>query len=417
MKYDVIVLGAGIAGLAAARTLAEAGKQVLLLEAQNRVGGRMRTLHVPELAQPIELGAEFIHGRPAELLALLEEAGLEIVETEGRQLCYVNRAVTECPEDSGAWSLLEGMDGVVQASGDMSFADYLALTSAAEEDKRRARNYVEGFNAADADIIGIEGLARQQAAENTIEGDRSARVVRGYDALAGYVAERARLAGATLLLEQPVTAVHYVQGSCSVHTNKGQWEARSVVCALPLSVLQSGAVVIAPLPKELRDALHRMRAGNVQRLVLQFRTRWWADEHPDMRFLFAQSEFPPTWWSTYPQESPLLVGWVGGPRAESTSEAMLLPQALAALAKMFGEPAERGFVHAYSHDWKANPYAGMAYSYAPAGAADASEILSRAAEQTLFFAGEHTDTTGHLGTVHGAYRSGLRAAAQVLAAI
>ena len=87
---DVVVLGAGVAGLAAARGLAEAGLQVVLLEAGARVGGRVHTVRLAGSDLPVEVGAEFVHGRPPELLALIEEAGLTLFEREGKFFSFEN---------------------------------------------------------------------------------------------------------------------------------------------------------------------------------------------------------------------------------------------------------------------------------------------------------------------------------------
>ncbi len=417
MTYDVIVVGAGIAGLAAARMLAEAGKSVLLLEARHRVGGRMHTLHVSGVEHAIELGAEFIHGRPPGLLALLEEAGLAIYETEGEQLCFTDGRVGECPQDDSPKSdedtLLEGMGRAAEENGDMSFDAYMARSKGSGEAKARARNYVEGFNAADASVIGIKGLARQQASEDAIEGHRAARVVRGYTALAEYVRDRAVAAGAKLLLETPVSRISRRTGTCTVYGEGEQWSARQVVCALPLGVLQEGAVTFDPEPGVALHAAHSLHPGAVQRLVLQFEQPWWAAEHPRMRFLFAPPLLPPTWWTTAPRLSPLLTGWIGGPKALHMTGKPLLEEALRTLNTMFGASMQPPAA-AHTHDWQEDPCSRGAYSYAPAGAADAYRTLAEPVEGTLFFAGEHTDVTGHPGTVHGALGSGLRAARQAL---
>ncbi len=427
MTYDCIVLGAGIAGLSAARALAEAGKRVLLLEAQDRVGGRMRTHYAPALAQPIELGAEFIHGRPPELLALLAEAGLATYEAQGEQLCFLNDKndkndkngkLESCPEDSGAWALLDGMAAVAQAEGDMSFDAFFARSNAGREDKTRARDYVEGFNAADAREIGILGLARQQAAEEAIDGDRNFRIAKGYTALAAYLRDRLLAAGATLKLNTPVHHIAWHPGSATAHNANGEsWTAPKLLCALPLGVLQARSVRFAPEPQAALAAAGSLRAGTVQRMVLQFRSRPWSPAYEKLHFLFAQPLHPPTFWTTAPRPTPLLTCWVGGPRALQTQAAAALrAAALATLENIFGRPLAPKLIAAHFHDWMADPYTRGAYSSAPAGAAGAAAILAQPIEQTVFFAGEHTDTTGHPGTVHGALRSGLRAAQQVLGA-
>ena len=417
MHHDVIVLGAGIAGLAAARQIAEAGRRVLLLEARERVGGRMETLHPPGNTHPIELGAEFIHGRPPELLALLKEAGLETVEAEGENLCYRGGRLGGCEDEASPWELLDGLDDFAREHGDVSFDTYLAATGAPEGVRQRARGYVEGFNAADAGVIGIVGLARQQAAEDAIAGDHNGRVVRGYSALSAYVHARAIAAGADVLLGTPVTHVEWAADhGCTVRANDGRsWQAARVVCALPLGVLQSGSVTFSPAPERTLAAVHSLRSGDALRMVLVFREAWWRMRFPRLHFLFAQECFPPTWWTTAPQASPLLTAWAGGPRAAAVHDRdTLLRDALRVLEQVFGQGYDRALAGALWHDWSRDPYALGAYSYAPAGAADAAASLSEPVDNILFFAGEHTDTTGHPGTVHGALRSGLRAAQQVL---
>ncbi len=413
MEYDSIVVGAGIAGLAAARALAEAGRRVLILEAGDRIGGRMDTRRVPGLDAPVELGAEFIHGRPPELLALLAEAGLHTYEAEGEQVCFLDGRLGGCPDDGGAWSLLDGM---AEETMDLTCEAYLARSGASEADKARIRDYVEGFNAADSTRIGIRGLARQQAAEDAIEGGRNARVTAGYGALAEYVRGRAVAAGAELLLDTPVSVVEWQPGTVTVTANGRHRRARRLVCAVPLGVLQARAVRFLPEPQAALRAAASLDPGTVQRMVLQLRARPWTARHPRMHFLFAQGEHPPTYWTTAPRQTPLLTCWTGGPRALRTpGVAALERSARASLARIFGTAPE--VERAHFHDWMADPCTRGAYSWAPAGAADAAAALAEPVEGTLHFAGEHTDITGHPGTVHGALRSGLRAARQALEAV
>src|SRR5271168_1922510 len=122
INNDVVVVGAGMAGLTAARTLAEAGLKVLVVEAQDRIGGRIWTRHIGDEA--IELGAEFIHGRPPELWALIEEAGLETYERDGAQLCFEDGALSDCGHEMdeifAPLEKLKTFDGP-----DLSFAEYL----------------------------------------------------------------------------------------------------------------------------------------------------------------------------------------------------------------------------------------------------------------------------------------------------
>src|ERR1700755_2746850 len=140
--YDVLVIGAGIAGLAAARTLAEAGKDVLLLEAREHVGGRVWSLPVEGSALPVELGAEFVHGRPPELWQLIAEAGLRTYELDGKQICFEQGRLQQCSLYE-AFSLLEELS---EDEPDLSFADWLAHKNVPEHAKQSVTAFVEGFN-------------------------------------------------------------------------------------------------------------------------------------------------------------------------------------------------------------------------------------------------------------------------------
>lgn len=410
---DVIVLGAGIAGLAAARTLAEAGLSVSLLEARDRVGGRIFTLRAPGSALPIELGAEFVHGRPPELIDLIDEAGLHLYERWGEFLCYENGRLGDCRyEDS--FGVLDDLP----SSPDISFAEFLAGKHLPENLVVRAKNFVEGFNAADADIIGTAALLKQDQAEAAIEGHRSFRIEEGYDRLPAFVLDRFLAAGGKLHLNAPVTRVEWSPGAIRIFTANSaapEFHAARVVIALPLGVLQSHSVAISPQPPN-SSALDRLAMGPATHITLVFKDRFWLTDAPDLSFFFALDQIPPTWWTSFPNPSPTLSGWTAGPRALAVpANAAFKDSALAALARIFNRsdlPAQLLSFHI--HDWQSDPFSRGAYSYAPKNAVNASDELAIHIEGTLYFAGEHTDTTGQWGTVHAALRSGLRAASQIL---
>jgi monoamine oxidase len=142
---------------------------------------------------------------------------------------------------------------------------------------------------------------------------------------------------------------------------------------------------------------------------------------PRMSFLFAREMTPATWWTQHPRSMPVLTAWYGGPKAgvaEQTEFGQLVAHALRSLEQIFALPPgalDDELQSWHMHDWLRDPYTRGAYSYAPVGAVDCSAAMSEPVEGTLYFAGEHTDTTGHWGTVHGALRSGVRAARQMVA--
>lgn len=435
---DVIVIGAGMAGLAAARVLAEAGRQVLVLEARERVGGRVFTERTAS-GTCVEHGAEFIHGRSPELWSLIREAGVKAVEREGAMFEEERRdgGLTERGEERGEsfFGPLEQL-AHLPADEDVSFSDWLASSDLPDRQRQALTGYVEGFNAADAERISALSLGLQQQAETASEGDRSWHVEGGYAQLADHLAERVTAAGAQVQLGRVVDAVHWRKGDVVVTTRTGKMRAPQCVITLPLGVLQAanagtrGSVRLEPEPRALFEA-RSLAMGQVVRFTMIFRERWWADVHtsgnggkslPTLSFLFTPERTPPVWWTRHPETEslPALVGWSGGPRSEalrSFSEAELSDHACTELAGAFGVPLAvitGSLVSTHTHDWSTDPFALGAYSYVPARALGAPSAMAEPAAHTLYFAGEHTDTTGHWGTVHAALRSGTRAARQVL---
>jgi monoamine oxidase len=433
-RYDTLVIGAGVAGLAAARILARHGLAVAVLEARGRVGGRVHTVGG---TVPIELGAEFIHGLPQESWELLRDAGLGTYELQGSHVRYAGHRLAPVQwdgEDAGSTlgSMVTWAES--QPGRDVTFNEYLRLRGIDEANAREARHYVEGFNAADADIIGVQSLAVQQRAEDAIEAERLFRVKLGYEGLPKKMAADVRLAGGVVLLGHVVRRITWCRGAIEIDGVQAsgkefQLRSRHALITLPLGVLQAAAVSFAPSPATILTHAGRMAMGPVVRVTILFKSRFWQQGGPELAhlsFLFASEEMPATWWTAEPDEAATITGWIGGPKtalfmqrvsARGGSDALLL-ECLGTLGRIFGRPAEelRGLVLSWhSHDWQHDEFAMGAYSYAPAGALDASERMTEPVEQTLFFAGEHTDTTGHWGTVHGALRSGIRAAAQILA--
>ncbi len=203
------------------------------------------------------------------------------------------------------------------------------------------------------------------------------------------------------------------------------WCHLQVVITLPWACCRGGSVTISPRPDSVLVAAGRLRMGQARRFTLLFTERFWEDLPPqpalhELSFLFAFSEMPPVWWTAQPEPSYTITGWVGGPRSAalaSLDEKELGPRACATLASIFGIDEDqiiRRLQGCYSHDWQHDERTLGVYSYAATGGLEASREMSRPVENTLFFAGEHTDTTGHWGTVHAAMRSGSRAAEQIL---
>ncbi|SEB67380.1 flavin monoamine oxidase family protein [Terriglobus roseus] len=441
---SVLVVGAGVAGLIAAVRLAKAGYDVIVLEARERVGGRILTAHAGDAT--VELGAEFVHGEPPELLALLQELDLPTFELTGSNFHYTpdgslfveDEAESEDEDDKDPFALLEQMTSWSEEhpAEDLSFRDYLSRQDANEKLASGATSYVEGFNAADASRISVRSLALQQRAEDSINGDRASHVRGGYARLPQALAERLARAGGSIRISAHVNEVTWSAGRVGITLTSGEvLEADTAIITLPLGVLQADAVRFTPSPANVIEDARRMAMGQVCRINLVFRTRWWAEIASQQHEALQQLSFLlPTelggtdephfhvFWTGFPSLDPVLTAWSGGPAADrfaALTDHQIAHIACGDLARIFGVTQDQvldQLVSHHSHDWQRDPFALGAYSWVPVGAVDASERMSLPVEKTLFFAGEHTDTTGHWGTVHGALRSGLRAAAQVLEA-
>ena len=316
---------------------------------------------------------------------------------------------------------------------DATFAEWLGRSDVPADERPALLSYIEGFNTADANRIGILGLGAQQTAEDSTEGDRAWHIQGGYAQITEYLAGKTRDLGGKILLKHTVVELTWAPEQVEVITSDGKTlRAPRCIVSLPLGVLQrvnrEGSLRMQPEPAALAHA-RRLDMGQVARFTMIFRTAWWRatpialarETLANMSFLFTPEAVPGVWWTPLPEDGPaMLTGWVGGPRSEALSGKSaedLGDEACRTLALVFGLSAKAlrdQLLATYTHDWRADPLSLGAYSYVPAGALDAPRAMTEPEAGTLFFAGEHTDVTGHWGTVHAALRSGLRAAAQIL---
>lgn len=444
--FDVVILGAGAAGLSAADALVRAGRRVAVLEARDRLGGRIATVRPALSATPVELGAQFVHGRPAAIFALAARGAPPLAlheltwqSTRSRDGCLVS------DEEDDFEDARESLHRQIDPARQESYAEFLHRADGDERTKTAARDYVEGFHAADPGRISAAAVRAADEAEAACEGERTFRVTSGYDALVGRLS--ATLEPDDIFLNTVAREVVWdgdSSGKVVVRAgSRGGWElpefaAPCVLVTLPVGVLQArpgedeAELRFTPaLPPAKRHAIEGLAAGDVVRVTLELRREFWqelitrhGEAGANLEFIHSEDPVFPVWWTEHPVSTRLLTAWAGGPRARRLLDAAggddgaVVCATVQACARVFGVPSslvERALAGWHFHDWSRDPLARGAYSYLTAGHEDASRRLAEPLAGRLFFAGEATHWEGENGTVHGAISSGHRAVGEILA--
>ena len=434
-SFEVAVIGAGAAGLAAAAELSARGQSVCLLEARDRVGGRIFTRDEPGIPVPLELGAEFVHGKSPATLQWLAARTTALIDAP--QSRFILRAGKLRPGDDLFPQLKARLGKTRRPRRDLPFAEFLAGSAKAQLPPRIrefALMLVEGYDAADATRVSTLGTIDEWCGEGAADAAT-------FRPQGGYASLLRALAGALdprHVHVQPSTIVHEVRwqrGHVTIAaTQQGRAHdisARKAIVTLPLGVLQLPAqapngVRFVPALTSKQKALSALATGPVIKLLLRFRKPFWEElddgRYRDAAFFHAPRTAFPTFWTTLPLRTSVLAAWAAGPaaaRLAGVGEDEIVRTALRCLETLFSadERCVADFQGAYLHDWQADPFACGAYSYVVAGGGNARAALARPLEGTLFFAGEAADTGGESGTVAGALNSGKRAVEQLLASL
>jgi monoamine oxidase len=434
-SWDVVVIGAGAAGLSAARALAEADRSVLVLEARDRLGGRIWTRHEVGTGVPIELGAEFIHGQIPQTLNLLHEAGKAAVDTGGPHWTLLHGKLQKRTEDLFDQLQKAMKSADLLARPDIPFQDFLEQGhryGISKEAAELARRFVQGFDAADPARVSAHSIAEEWSSGGMLDGPQF-RPLGGYSSVLTALAGKLDRNNVDVQLQTIVKAVRWKPGAAEVEgvfiDQPFLVKAPKVIITVPVGVLQlpqdaPGAIHFSPALERKRAALAGIVSGSVLKVVLRFRSAFWEElddgRYRDASFFHSLETTFPTFWTSAPLRSPFLNAWMGGPpaaRLSEKSDAQIVREALENLETMFGGQLPHGKAQleaAFVHNWQRDPFACGAYSYVGVGSNEiARRSLAAPLEDTLFFAGEATDTEGDAATVTGALQSGARAAREV----
>ncbi|MFZ1816147.1 MAG: FAD-dependent oxidoreductase [Rhizobiaceae bacterium] len=417
-KAAIIVIGAGIAGLSAARALVDAGKTVIVLEARNRIGGRVHTDR--SFGFPAEMGANWIHGDKGNpLVPLARSAGVVSPVHDWEDFALLGRAGLLEPDNSAfARAALRIEDDLEDWMDEADPLEMPARSIAPMLDEWLAQfdgnatqagfarwlisSEIQGNYASDP-----QELSAAASSFGEVFGGGDLLVVNGYDQVARFLAK-----GLDIRLNEPVSHVVDANGTMEVRTRNATFQCERVICTLPLGVLKSGNVTFEPdLPERHRDAIRRIGAGSFCKalIALEAAPRLPALANgmiPDGTRLFNtlidMTQF---------MGRPYVLSYAGGSdarKAEAASDASTADEISRSIAAFTGRPAPAVIAGIVSR-WSADPLALGAYSFpTPHTQHDDFGKLGEAVSERLIFAGEAA--TPYYGTVHGAYMSGKHAA-------
>lgn len=412
-----VVVGAGFAGLAAAARIIERGGEVIVLEARDRIGGRVHSVSRGGVA--FDMGASWIHGVTGNpMTELTDRLGLRRVATaeDGRQDFEADGRERTGAALEAPFTLLED---VLSRLGDVApqtslgtaidaAADGMGLTAAQRADLAYAVHVVLEHEYA-ASVRDLSARCFDEGAE-----------LRGGDAIVpdglGRIAEHLA-AGLDVRLSTPVTGITVRDDGVRVEAGEEAFEADHVIVTVPLGVLKSGAIAFdPPLSAARSGSIARVGMGLLHKTWLRFETAFWRDvlDEPFMGHVGADQRFAEWVNLDAVTGAPVLLGFNAGAEAErleTLGDAAVVDEALSVLRTLFGHhgvevpaPAD-----ALVSRWGQDPYARGAYSYlAPEACAEDRAVLAQSAGR-LHFAGEHTSSDAP-STIHGAYLSGMRAA-------
>jgi monoamine oxidase len=418
----LVVVGAGAAGLMAARELARAGRRVAILEARQRCGGRICALPAAAFGYPAEGGAEFVHGAASVTRAVMREAGLSLSPRGGTR--WSTRSGALRPADDRLPHADRFYRALREVHADLPIAAFLESHFAGreyQELRRSVTRTVEGYDAADPGRFSTFALRDEWLARD--DGEHG-RIAEGYGALIDHLASDCRRHGGEIIFGAAVTAIEQSRTGIVARCRDGAAiEGEAAILAVPLPLLCE--IGLPSAARQRAAAAAAIGFGNVVKILLRFMTKWWAGiaggNLADMSFLLSNAKVP-TWWTQHPAAHPVLTGWFAGPKAEaaaSLGEADLVAMGLQSLAEIFALPVERlakDLVAARAINWGNDPFARGAYSYATTKTREALPALKKPQGDGIFFAGEALYAGPDMGTVEAALASGRETAQTILRA-
>ncbi|HMJ71383.1 MAG TPA: NAD(P)/FAD-dependent oxidoreductase [Cyclobacteriaceae bacterium] len=412
----IIIIGAGAAGLSAANVLGRSGREVVVLEARDRIGGRIFTSHDKRFSVPIETGAEFIHGDLPHTHALAKSAHATLRDDSGRQWKVEGGQKEEEEFFDAHWDKLIGALEALEE--DMAIAEFLDQVFPGKQYaalRESVIRFVEGFDAADAKKASARALREEWTNTDATKGYH---VVGGYSLLMVHLFERCRLSDVMFHFSSVVREIYWERDKVTVICDNGaRYDGQKLLITIPPAVLRTGSIQFFPKPEEHLAALNKIETGGVIKFLVEFKEPEWENDDnddfrqfPDAHFIFSDAWIP-TWWTQTPSPTPLLTGWLSGPVINTIklTDEILMDEAVKALGYIFDcrEDVLRSHIRAVKViNWMEDPFARGAYAYKTVETPAAIEVLTKPLNDTVYFAGEAYHSGPEMGTVEAALVSG-----------
>jgi len=407
-----MIIGGGISGLTAAKKLLELGHQVTILEAANRLGGRIHTVQ-GKFSQAVELGAEFIHGKQPLTFALMKEARCKSVLRKGNHYTIVNDDLDKGDLVDDGWNKLMHELNKLQEDTDLaSFLDTRFGSLEYEGLRERVRRFAEGFDIADVDRVSAVAL-RDEWSSN--DEEHQYHIAAGYQQLIDFLDKRVRGMGGTILTGSKVVEIKWRKKNVrATLENSSTVEAEMAIVTVSIGILKRGVIRFDPPIRDQQEAFQNIGFGGVIKFLFEVREPFW--EHLDTRsfkklsFIFSDAQVP-TWWTQRPDKFPLLTGWLGGPPSIAASKEIdqqydRAERSLCYILKCTPVYLRSQINHWQIANWNEDPNHFGAYTYPMVRTPDARKLLSTPIDDTLFFAGEGLHEGDSSGTVEAALVSG-----------
>jgi monoamine oxidase len=411
MNDSIIIIGAGASGLMAAKELSAKGYSVTVLEANNRLGGRIWTIQNDSFLEPVEAGAEFVHGNLKLTQQLLKEANIEYYATGGKMMHIENGETKKQDDFAENWD--EVMEKMYQLKEDIAVTDFLNNYFPDEKynsARQSVQSFAEGFDLADIDKASVFALRDEWSHEE----ERQYRVDGGYGHLIHHLAEVCRKNGCVIETSCIVKEIQWKVNEVKIVTSdKKDFVGNKVIVTVPVSVLQSdlkavAAISFEPSIPEFFEAAGKIGFGTITKILLQFNEAFW---NRDAGFILS-NEIVPTWWTQTPNPYAILTGWLSEAqmkKLQNTDTASILEVSLQSLASIFRtsiSELKQKITASIIVDWSKEPFSLGGYSYNTLETVNARKLMNSPVQQTIFFAGEALYDGNDGGTVEAALITG-----------